>query len=344
MISLTPRSVVYISISSITILTLALQNTHPHAHNEEPNTGQLRPRMGSTFEHAIGSDELTTVLRQIMAGHLLSRPGPVETDMTPLDGYFYFLSQRSPIFSIVRNNKCFWPGKVTQPQRGDGMFRLSFDPLRPAVRFYPRYYNDPGCANTESGLVNGRDDVGGGARLITVDDVYQHTRDILGQSIDKVANLADFVTTSWQMRTDDPEHPLWRPVRVQFTADPFQPGLADFTGKTESDLNDYEKAVLLSRQAAELEVLYHNFEIVMACLFAVGQAKDKGASFSADGTDVFAANAGLVADFAFFHRFYMGHYVCLNNTAKIKNGATVEECMFQQDYSSVLDGFVSMGI
>lgn len=286
-----------------------------------------------------------------MLNHILAGKPINWTDRSTAEGslsrYLTYLSQQNSIISIICRDHRFKPLTVTKPKPERGIFRLAADPSDPNLTFYTKFIVSPGNAGADEGSrKNTGDD---GLRVATVDEVRNYFVHHILRSTNKVSRLAKFVETSWQMDTDDLEHPLWRPISVRHSFDPFRYTLSgtdndDDNDDTGSELAGYRKAILFHRMVVGLERLYEKMETLMACLFAVSRTADKGASFSPDGIDIFTANAGFIAEFVIFHRFYMHHSFNRIRNARIENVATLEGHISSRDMSSITDALASMGI
>lgn len=296
------------------------------------------------------SDELKAVLHHIILGKPIDQPSQPGSGMKPLDWYIQFLGKNNSIFPIIQNRQAM-NITVTRSHRTRGLFHVSLDPSGPVVTFHTKYIcnSTPVTARTSrptrpDGPVKGGDDGNSARRLCTNDEVRTDIERVLLQTIEKMSRLADFVATSWRMSTDDPKHPLWRPVGSRLVADPFEPGLPDITTMSEFDLNSYDKLVLFNRRIAGYEKLYRKMENIMNFIFIVGRADDKGASLSDEGKDIFTANVGLIDDFVYLHFVYMKQNIVRIKGAEIKNLLDLNECILQLNYESVLDDFGSLGM
>lgn len=300
--------------------------------------------MESTLKLPEVSEGIKALVENIMAGIPIDRPTSNSAGVIPLRWYLNCLDERNSIIQIIRDNKRFNNVAISQPHPRCGIFYFTIQSPNLNLKFRTNLITGSAMAGTGQTQADGRVNDDGNLRPANATEVRREIEHILLESKRRMSGFADFVATSWQSGPDHPDYPLWRPVSCRFEVDPFQPGLLDIDNKATSDLNDDETIVLLNRQAMGLERLYNLMEGFMKCLLDAGRTSDKGASFSTDGTDVFTANAGFVADFIFLHLRYMNENIKQVRLFLIENEGSVNKYILNRDISCVLDDFASMGI
>lgn len=269
-----------------------------------------------------GSTELKTLLNHLLSGkqiinHNLSKSG------VSLPWYLKFLVGQYPIITDIFQGKALARNTVTPLGMPRGVINIVSNPDNTDLKLYSNITVSTGGAVPGTNRA-GRRRARTGARPATPDEIRTRIYYDIRQSVDRCARLSEFVEKDWQMKTDSLAHPMWRPIRTAYSADPFTFDVPAITDPTCTELGESGRAILFHRQDSALERLYGEMEMIMARVFTIGQAPDKGASFSKDGTDIFTANAGLVRDFVYLHRFYLNFFISRIGEAEIVNIATLD--------------------
>lgn len=291
--------------------------------------------MEALLQHQGGSETLRTLLNHMIAGTPINQPSP-GGNISPMRTYFISLAQHNTIFSIMKNDPRFNKADVTLPGRKQGTITLGTTSTDISLQLHVAYLTRVDGADAG---VDGADDAdkennkGDSIRPATDNGCRQQIYCDIAKAFENMGKLAEFVATAWQDPIDKKTHPLWRPAAIKPLVNPFAIPYPD------NDDNNIpirrRSTVLYCRQVVNLWYLHQAMEGAVSAIFAAGQSEDKGASFSKNGIDIFAANEGIITDFIFVRGLYLQYCRQTIWRAEVANVGTVKEYQLSQKRKSI---------